>query len=250
MTTMLVTGATGTLGRPTVARLRGDAHDVRALSRRTGPGLVTADLLTGEGLDAALDGVEVVLHLATGKGDVRAAGTLVDAAKRSGVRHLVFVSIVGIEAFPMAYYRQRMDIESIVADSGIPFTIQRSAQFHTLILGLLRAQRFSPLLFVPALPLQPIDPREVAVRMAELAVSAPAGRVPDIAGPAVDRATEFAREWKRIRGVRRPIVPIATPKAIFKGYATGAATVPGAPYGTVTFAEYAEHTAYADSRAD
>src|SRR4051812_18699976 len=62
MTTTLVTGATGTLGTPTVTRLRATGHDVRALSRRSGPGLTTGDLLTGAGIREALTGVDTVLH--------------------------------------------------------------------------------------------------------------------------------------------------------------------------------------------
>ncbi|MGY1793601.1 SDR family oxidoreductase [Geodermatophilus sp. SYSU D00525] len=98
MTTTLVTGATGTLGTPTTARLRAAGHDVRAFSRRRGPGLTTGDLLTGAGLREALTGVDTVLHLATGprgEGDVAAARTLLSAAADAGVRHLVVVSIVG-----------------------------------------------------------------------------------------------------------------------------------------------------------
>jgi uncharacterized protein YbjT (DUF2867 family) len=96
MTPVLVTGATGTLGVPTVSLLRAAGHEVRALSRRTGPGLVTGDLVTGAGLRAAVDGVRTVLHLATGRKDVVAAQNLVAAAGAVGVAHLVVISIVGV----------------------------------------------------------------------------------------------------------------------------------------------------------
>src|SRR3954454_6843316 len=113
MTTTLVTGATGALGVPTVARLRAAGHDVRALSRRSAPGLTTGDLLTGAGLGEALTGVDTVLHLATGprgKGDVPATRTLLEAATDAGVRHLVLISIVGIDDVPLAYYRDKLAI--------------------------------------------------------------------------------------------------------------------------------------------
>src|SRR3712207_5907782 len=106
MTTTLVTGATGTLGAPTVTRLRAAGHDVRALSRRSGPGLTTGNLLTGAGLREAVAGAHTVLHLATGprgRGDVDATRTLVRAASDAGVRHLVLVSIVGIDDIPLSY---------------------------------------------------------------------------------------------------------------------------------------------------
>ena len=83
MTTVLVTGGTGTLGVPTVERLRTGGHDVRVLSRSSGPGLVTGDLLTGEGIKAAVTGASTVLHLATGlrRKDVLIAQTLTFATQ-------------------------------------------------------------------------------------------------------------------------------------------------------------------------
>ena len=123
MTTMLVTGATGTLGVPTVARLREAGHDVRALSRGSGPDLTTGDLLTGAGIREAVAGADTVLHLATGrrgKGDVEATRTLLAAAAAAGVRHLVLISIVGIDDIPLAYYRDKVVIERLVRESGLP----------------------------------------------------------------------------------------------------------------------------------
>jgi uncharacterized protein YbjT (DUF2867 family) len=239
-TTTLVTGATGTLGVPTVARLRADGREVRSLSRRTGPGLVTGDLRTGEGLAEALAGVSVVLHLATGKGgkgDVEATRTLLDHAARAGVAHLVLISIVGIEGIPLGYYRDKVIIERLVAESGIPHSILRATQFHSFVAGLFTAQRRLPVVLAPRFPLQPIAVEEVAGRLVELAGAAPAGRVPDIGGPEQRSVPDLARAWARSVGTRRPVVPVSLPLPLFRGYAAGGALVPGAPYGRGTFEE-------------
>ncbi|HET6987928.1 MAG TPA: NAD(P)H-binding protein, partial [Kribbella sp.] len=106
MTSILVTGGTGTLGRPTVARLCAAGHDVRVFSRKPGgdrppwPEVVTGDLTTGAGLAAAVDGVDVIVHLATslGRRDVQHARNLLAAAPRT--THLVVMSIVGIDRIP------------------------------------------------------------------------------------------------------------------------------------------------------
>ena len=76
MTTTLVTGGTGQLGTPTVAGLRAAGHDVRVLSRKSGPGLVTADVTSGAGVAEAVAGVDVVVHMVStfGKGDSAAKG--------------------------------------------------------------------------------------------------------------------------------------------------------------------------------
>jgi uncharacterized protein YbjT (DUF2867 family) len=235
--TILVTGATGTLGKPTVARLRTAGHDVRSLSRRSGEGLATGDLLTGEGIDAAVDGVSTVVHLATGlrRRDVDIAQTLVDAARKAGVEHVVLISIVGIDHIPFGYYRDKVAIERLVAESGVPHTILRATQFHAFVEQLFAGQRALPVVLAPSFAVQPIAAEEVADRLVELASSAPAGRVPDIGGPAVRPLPELGRAWAAARGVRRPVVPTRLPGKVFAGYRAGHNLVPGTPYGRLTF---------------
>ena len=236
--TILVTGATGTLGTATVARLRAAGHDVRALSRRTGPGLVTGDLLSGDGLAAALDGVGTVVHLATGRDDVRATGNLLEAARVAGVEHLVLISIVGIDGIPLGYYRQKLEVERLVTGSGVAHTVLRATQFHTFVERLFTAQRWLPAVLAPAFALQPIAVEEVADRLVELAGASPAGRVPDIGGPVRASGPELAAAWARARGVRRPILPLRLPGATFAGYRAGHQLVDGPAYGAVTFEEH------------
>lgn len=241
MTTTLVTGATGTLGTPTVLRLRAAGHDVRALSRRTGPGLVTGDLVTGAGLEQALTGVGTVVHLATaprGKGDVEAAGRLLHASAEAGVQHLVLISIVGIDDIPLAYYRDKVVIERLVRESGVPFTILRATQFHVFVEALFTGQRALPVVVAPAFTVQPIAVEEVADRLAELASQPPAGRVADIGGPEQRTVPELARLWRGSVGSRRLVLPLVLPGKTFAGYRSGAGLVPGPAYGRVTFAEH------------
>ena len=155
MTTTLVTGAPGTLGTPTVARLPATGHDVRALGRRDGPGLTTGNLLTGTGLRKAVTGADTVLHLATGprgREDVAATRTPLRTAVDAGVRHLVLISIVGIEDIPPSYYRDKVVIERLVRKSGLPYSILRAPQFHSFVEAAFTAQRPSSIVVAPAIP--------------------------------------------------------------------------------------------------
>jgi uncharacterized protein YbjT (DUF2867 family) len=239
MTTILVTGATGTLGRPTVERLREAGHDVRALSRGTGPGLVTGDLLTGAGLSAALAGAATVLHLSTGKRDVAAAQNLVGAARQAGVAHLVLISIVGIDDIPFPYYRGKVAIESVVVGSGLPFTILRATQFHQFIEGGFTAQRMLPVIFAPSFSVQPVAVEEVADRLTDLAGGDPAGRVADLGGPQKRSIRDLANAWRRAVHSRRAVVPLSLPGKTFAAFAAGhGMTASGSDGGTVTFDEY------------
>ncbi|MCU1443081.1 MAG: NAD-dependent epimerase/dehydratase family protein [Cryobacterium sp.] len=238
MASILVTGGTGKLGTPTVAQLRKAGHDVRVLSRRTGPGLTTGNLVTGEGLSQALDGVHTVVHLATGRKDVQAAGTLLAQCKAAGIGHIVYMSIVGVERIPLGYYRGKLAIERLVAQSGLPHTILRATQFHNLVDGMFTAQRFSPVLLAPKFALQPIDTADVAARLTELCGSDAAGRVADIGGPQRRTARDLAAAWSKFAHSRRPIWPLWLPGKTFAGYAAGHNLVPGEPYGKRTFEEY------------
>ena len=198
---ILVTGGTGTLGRLVVARLRHAGLDVRVFSRgrtdrrdgvrQAGEGIEdsTGDLSTGKGIDDAVEGIEIIIHLAgTAKGDELKATNLVRAASRAGVKHLVFISVVGADRVPVAsamdramfgYFASKLAAERIVADSGLPYTTLRATQFHQLTLRTAQGMARMPVIPVPSgFRFQPVDGDEVAARLVELALAAPAGLVP------------------------------------------------------------------------
>ncbi|OIJ65594.1 SDR family oxidoreductase [Streptomyces mangrovisoli] len=250
MTTILVTGGTGTLGRLVTERLRAGGHEVRVLSRHTSPYAV--DLRHGgAALDAAVSGVETVVHCASTPrgGDEEAAGQLVDAARRAGVGHLVYISIVGVDRVPMGYYKAKLAVERRVEDSGLGFTILRATQFHDLLV-----QVFGSLSKAPVLPLpagasdQPVEVDEVAARLAELALGAPAGRVPDLGGPQVRTLESLARAYLKATGRRRPVVNIPLWGATYRAFRDGGHLAPRRAVGKVTFEEFLARQAGDDGR--
>src|SRR6476620_4847211 len=107
MTTILLTGGTGTLGRHVTPLLVEAGFKIRMLSRNAhessdGIEFVTGDLFEGTGVEAAVDGTEIILHLAGGpKGDDIATRHLVDAAAHAGVQHIVYIGVVGAGKLPI-----------------------------------------------------------------------------------------------------------------------------------------------------
>jgi uncharacterized protein YbjT (DUF2867 family) len=228
--TVLLTGGTGTLGRLVTPLLRDSGSDVRVLSRRShesGDGIeyVTGDLLKGEGIEPAVDGAEIIVHLAGGpnaKGDDEATRNLVRVASRVGVQHLVYISVIGADRVPLGYFRNKLAAERAVADSGLPWTMLRAAQFHDLVLTMMQAMAKLPVIPVPrGLRFQPVDSGEVAARLVELTLNKPAGQVPDLAGPKVYGIAELIRGYLRARGKRRLMMPVRIPGKAGRAYRAG-----------------------------
>lgn len=232
MTPILVTGGTGTLGRAVVRTLAAQGHEARVLSRSSG-----ADLVTGQGVAAAVRDADTVLHLATtlrGGRDVIATRTLVDALP--DVRHLIHISIVGIDRIPFGYYRGKLACERIVAER--PHTILRTTQFHDLVRTVLAGAAKLPVVPVPSVRVQSIDTSDVATRLVELALGEPQGRVPDVGGPEIRTLRALAADYLAATGKRRSLVPLSLPGRAYRALRDGANLVPDNPVGTVTFQEY------------
>ncbi len=216
---VLVTGGTGRLGKLVVARLQDSGCDVRVLARHdrpTPPGVTffTADLRTGQGIDPAVADAAVIIHCATStRGDARATRNLVAAASRAGSAHLVYVSIVGIDHLASwGYPKAKLQAEQAVAASGLPWTILRVTQFYDYCLANARKLSRFPVAPVPAgFTVQPVDPRDVADRLAELALGEAAGRAPDMAGPQVSNWTDLLRGYLRASHRRRWVLPVRIP---------------------------------------
>jgi uncharacterized protein YbjT (DUF2867 family) len=253
-TPVLVTGGTGTLGRLVVARLLDTGCDVRVLSRRHHEGadgieFITGDLATGEGIEPAVEGAGTIVHCAgSSKGDGDKARNLVRAASRTGVAHLVHISVVGADRIPIVsrvdrtmfgYFGSKLAAERVVADSGLPFTTLRAAQFHQLLLTVAQQMAKLPLIPVPAgFRFQPIDAGEVAARLAELALGKPAGLVPDMGGPRVYGVADLLRGYLRATGRHRPIVPVRLPGKAAHAVRAGANLAPAQAVGQRTWEDF------------
>jgi uncharacterized protein YbjT (DUF2867 family) len=252
---ILVTGGTGTLGRHVVRRLRDAGRDVRVLSRSSreaedGVGFVTGDLATGGGIEAAVDGVGTIVHLAgSAEGDEDKARNLVRAALRAGAPHLVYISVVGADRIPVesgldrnmfGYFASKRAAEKVIADSGLPWTTVRATQFHDLILTVTQQMAKLPVVPIPAgFRVQPVDAGEVAGRLVDLALGEPDGLVPDMGGPRVYSAAELLRGYLRATKRRhRPIVPVPLPGRAARAFRDGANLAPEQAVGRRTWEEF------------
>jgi uncharacterized protein YbjT (DUF2867 family) len=237
---VLVSGGTGTLGRVVTQRLLDAGARVRVLSRglrATSPigqaQHVVGDVKTGSGLAEAIADVDTVVHC------VDPAHHLVGAALQAGRPHLVYISIVGVDRIPLGYYQRKLADEQLISTSRLPWTVLRATQFHDLVALLLRIVANPPIMIVPAgWSFQPVDVRDVAARLAALALAEPAGRVPDIAGPEVLPITDLARRYLAAVGKHRVVVSVPLPGRIARGYRAGGNLAPDRAVGTIPFERY------------
>jgi uncharacterized protein YbjT (DUF2867 family) len=230
---VVVTGGTGVLGTHAVRVLGERGHEVRVVARRTG-----VDLTAPRDVDASLTGADLVLHAASdtrriGASDPRQTRTLLAACGQ--VRHLLYVSIVGIDAIPYRYYRRKLECERIIEQSSVPHTILRATQFHELIDWVLTTLGRWPLAPLPlSAKGQPVGAADVAARCAELLEAEPLGRAPDFGGPEVLTLRQVIELWPgRIRAL-----PLPTIGRVLRGFRAGLNTTPDHADGIQTWAQY------------
>src|ERR1700719_4398607 len=185
---IVVIGGTGLIGSKTVAILRQGSHEVLAASPNSG-----VNTITGEGVEEAVAGAQVVIDLANSPSFEDKAvleffetsgRNLFAAEAAAGVRHHVALSIVGTDRSPdNGYFRAKVAQEKLIEASGIPYTIIRATEFLEFLGGIAASSadgnmvRLSPGLF------QPIAADDVAPIVAEVALAAPRNGIVEIAGP-------------------------------------------------------------------
>jgi uncharacterized protein YbjT (DUF2867 family) len=207
-----VTGATGRAGSHVVEVLESSGHEVVSISRSNG-----VDVITGEGLEEALAGVNTVIDTATDPSPDKDAATqffltaarnLLDAGEQAGVGRIVVVSIIGCDRFTGGtyggYYTAKVAQEQAFLDGPIPAQILRAAQFHELVGQLLDWGTQGDVANVPAMRTQLVAARSVAQALADLATRSdaaePGSAIPEIAGPRVERLVDMARLLAARRG--------------------------------------------------
>lgn len=252
---LLVTGASGVLGREVLLAARSSGIAVRAVSRRPAAGhtdgeeWMQADLATGQGIDAAVRGCDTIVHAASDPRqadavDVNGTRRLVETAGRAAVRHLVLVSIVGIDQVPFSFYKRKLAAEQIVSRADVPFSILRATQFHTFLDQLIASAARLPLVLpLPAgFLVQPVEASEVAGRLMRCIADGPRGRVADYGGPEVLSFREAGRQWREARHVTKRIVPIPVPGPMARAIRAGKGTAPQGDRGAISWREWLMQT--------
>jgi len=218
MEKILVTGGTGTLGKQVVRHLLNEPFKVVVLSSQNDPTVpqgvqvVKGNLETNEGLKDAAKHAGIVIHCASNpkdpqRADVTGTINLLRSLDKDKTDHFVYISIVGVDKTNYPYYQAKNETEQIIKDSGIPFTILRTTQFHNLVLNMISSFQTENghILVPPGMQFQSIDVSEVASCLAELAVKPPSGLLPDMGGPEILSIEEMVKIYLAVLGRRDEI---------------------------------------------
>jgi uncharacterized protein YbjT (DUF2867 family) len=216
---ILVTGANGSLGSLVAEDLIRAGYSVTGLSRKDAPKAFkgnwrSCDLLDGEQVRHALEGVNVVVHCASNLQKPQDDGTVVDhlvAASMTRDFHIVYVSICGIEEASkhLEYYKVKIRNEEKLHSSGTSHTIVRISQFHPFVSMILSQLVRGPLILLPRFQLQPVGIHFAAQQLASHAITPPVnGRAPDVHGPDLLTSVALIDSWCKAQGTRKLRIPI------------------------------------------
>lgn len=208
---IVVIGGTGLIGSKVVSKLAEKGHDVLAAAPSTG-----IDILTGEGLDAAMAGADVVVDLANSPSFedaavldfFRTAGrNVLGAEAKAGVSHHLALSVVGTEKLAASgYFRGKIAQEELIRDSDIPYTIVHSTQFFEFLPRMIQSAADGETVRLSPALVQPIAAEDVAKIVARLALEGPVNGIIEIAGPESAPLARLAKYFMAITHDPREVI--------------------------------------------
>jgi uncharacterized protein YbjT (DUF2867 family) len=211
-----VAGGTGVVGRHVVAAAADSGHEPVVISRRTG-----VDVRHGDGLEGALTGCDVLIDTMNSPSFVgrkaesffrETSQRLQQAGENAGVRHLVIVSIVGIDRVPgYGYYQAKLAHEAAARAGSVAVTVLRATQFHEFPAQVLSVTRKGPVAVMPRMRSQPVAARTVGQHLVRIAETQPGGTV-ELAGPEVHEMPELARRLLAAQHTHALVIPLALPR--------------------------------------
>ncbi|MET3480420.1 SDR family oxidoreductase [Variovorax atrisoli] len=208
---IVVIGGSGLIGSKVVNKLREAGHEVVAASPASG-----VNTITGEGLDAAMAGTQVVLDVANSPSFEDKAvleffqtsgRNLLAAEAKAGVKHHVALSVVGTDRLSESgYFRAKIAQEALIRDSGIPYTIVHSTQFFEFLGSIAQSGADGDSVHLSPAFVQPIASDDVAAAVADYTLGQPRNGVVEIAGPERVRLSDLVARYLKATNDKRTVV--------------------------------------------
>jgi uncharacterized protein YbjT (DUF2867 family) len=244
---VLVTGATGQLGSALLRQLKNTDYHVKITSRRKPENVnfewVYCDFLTGEGLEEAVNNIDVVIHAATSPRkdsdiiDVLGFKRFLDMSQH--IKHFIYPSIVGIEDIPMKYYQNKYQAEELLKNSTVPHTIVRATQFHSFVENIFLSKPLFKRYLVPGdIKIQSVDVDEFAAHLIQTMNVGPKGKTEDFAGPEILTLREMAELKIKVNNESSKVASFPFLGKLYRALLDGKNTNDLRKVGKVTFEEF------------
>lgn len=208
---IIVMGGTGLIGSKVVKNLQALGHEAVAASPSSG-----VDAVTGQGLEAAFKGADVVVDVTNSPSFAdaevlaffeKSARNMLAAEIAAGVKHHVALSIVGAERSPdSGYLRAKVAQETAISAGKIPFTILRATQFFEFVGRIVDGSVVDGVVKLSPAKLQPVAADDVAAAVTKVAIAAPVNGVVEITGPESIGLDELGRRQLAAKKDTRKII--------------------------------------------
>lgn len=238
---VVVIGGTGLIGSKLVARLGEHGHEAVPAAPNTG-----VNTLTGEGLAEVLDGAAVVVDVSNSPSFAdepameffrTATANLLGYSAKADVGHYVALSVVGTDRLrESGYFRAKLAQESLIRESGRPYSIVHATQFFEFVKGIADLSTVDGTVRLPSALIQPMAAEDVAAAVGRVAVGAPVNAIREIGGPEEFRLDELVRKGLAAKVDPRQVV--TDEQARYSGVRLSERTLlpgPDARLGEITF---------------
>ena len=251
MERVLVTGGSGTLGREVVSRLLSHHYETCILTSKENtvmPGnsrIFVGDLGKNTGLKEALNNIDVVIHCASNpkkslEVDVEGTRNLINAIDKNKTRHIIYISIVGVDKSNYPYYKTKVAVENMIKEGSIPYTILRTTQFHNLVLNIISGlETIDGIINVPqGMKFQSIDVGEVASYLLELVKENGCGLLPDRSGPEILSIGGMVKSYLEISGQNNSFKLCEIKNERNDMFSSGINLCPSNKYGKISWSQF------------
>ncbi|WP_420138992.1 SDR family oxidoreductase [Sphingomonas sp.] len=246
---IVVIGGTGLIGSKLVDRFTRAGHIALAAAPSAG-----IDAFTGEGLDAAIAGAQVVIDVSNppsfddevARNFYATAGhNLARAEIVAGVRHHITLSVVGTDRLLQSgYFRAKLVQEQLIQTAQTPYSLVRATQFFEFLRQIADFSTVGGTVRLPAVRFQPMAADDVAAALVDIALAPPSSAMIEIAGPEMFTLDTPVRRLLAADGDTRPVIVDAS--APYAGVPVDDASLvpgPGARLGSIRLEDWIANAA-------
>lgn len=209
---IVVIGGTGLVGAALTNKLLASGHDVLPASPSSG-----VNTITGEGLDVALTGAEVIVDVSNSpqKEDdavleffETSGRNLLAAEHRVGSPHHVLLSVVGADHLQQSgYFRAKLVQEDLVKKSGLPYSIVRSTQFFEFLNFIAASAASVDSIQLPPVLFQPIALSDAVHELTDIILGPPINGTIEIGGPEKENLAELVQRYLSLTKQSSNVIP-------------------------------------------